>query len=181
MPHCAQRLVQPLFQADTQRHATACSLTRFSRTGLLSETCFRNPDNREKAILLREVGLWTLALHVRHRFPVRTPTDPPASCPADAFVWASGALKPSPSALSPSRGCTRLQGVRSPFRPTEFPVYASPGSFGASLLLHRCNTRYGWLARPYPVGTFTPQETPSFAWRTNGSDVSGGGRVATTL
>ena len=23
-------------------------------------------------------------------------------------------------------------------------------------------TRYGWLARPYPAGTFTPQEAPSF-------------------
>src|SRR6266581_8703788 len=34
-------------------------------------------------------------------------------------------------------------------------------------LLHRCNTRYGWLVRPYPVGTSTLQETPSFAWRTN--------------
>ena len=34
-------------------------------------------------------------------------------------------------------------------------------------LLHIRNTRYGWLARPSPVGTSTPQETPSFAWRTN--------------
>ena len=34
-------------------------------------------------------------------------------------------------------------------------------------LLSRCNTRYGWLVRPYLVGTSTPQETPSFAWRTN--------------
>src|SRR5712692_880200 len=25
-------------------------------------------------------------------------------------------------------------------------------------LLHRCNTRYGWLVRPSPVGTCTPQE-----------------------
>src|SRR4029450_6079130 len=37
----------------------------------------------------------------------------------------------------------------------------------AFYLLHRCNTRYGWLVRPYPVRTFTLQETPSFAWRTN--------------
>jgi hypothetical protein len=40
---------------------------------------------------------------------------------------------------------------------------------GLTLLLSKCNTRYGWLARPYPMGTFTPQETPSFAWRTNAS------------
>ena len=98
---------------------------------------------------------------------LRTPTDPPASHPRDAFVVASGALKPSPSALLPLRGCTRLQGVRSPFRPTECPVYASHASFGVRHLLHICNTRYEWLVRPYSMGTFTPQEAPSFAWRTN--------------
>src|SRR5438128_10858589 len=38
---------------------------------------------------------------------------------------------------------------------------------GLLLLLHICNTRYVWLARPYPVGTSTPQEAPSEAWRTN--------------
>jgi hypothetical protein len=32
----------------------------------------------------------------------------------------------------------------------------------------RCirNTRYGRLVRPYPSGTLTPKEMPSFAWRT---------------
>jgi hypothetical protein len=35
-------------------------------------------------------------------------------------------------------------------------------------LLHHCNTRYEWLVRPCSAGTFTLQETPSFAWRTNG-------------
>ena len=29
---------------------------------------------------------------------------------------------------------------------------------GLCSLLSRCNTRYGWLVRPYPVGTSTPQE-----------------------
>ena len=33
--------------------------------------------------------------------------------------------------------------------------------------LHSCNTRYEWLVRPSSVGTCTPQEAPSFAWRTN--------------
>ena len=37
-----------------------------------------------------------------------------------------------------------------------------------SVLLHHCNTRYEWLVRPCSTGTFTLQETPSFAWRTNG-------------
>jgi len=49
-----------------------------------------------------------------------------------------------------------------------FPVYASIVSFGFfSILLNNCNTRYEWLVRPYSAGTFTLQETPSFAWRTN--------------
>jgi hypothetical protein len=29
-------------------------------------------------------------------------------------------------------------------------------------IFHNCNTRYGWLVRPYPTGTYTLQETPSF-------------------
>jgi hypothetical protein len=29
------------------------------------------------------------------------------------------------------------------------------------------NTRYGWVASPYPTGTSTRQETPSFARRDN--------------
>ena len=32
---------------------------------------------------------------------------------------------------------------------------------------HGRKTRYGWVARPYPTGTFTLQETPSFSWRDN--------------
>jgi hypothetical protein len=39
---------------------------------------------------------------------------------------------------------------------------------GLSGLLHHCNTRYEWLVRPCSTGSFTLQETPSFAWRTNG-------------
>jgi len=34
-------------------------------------------------------------------------------------------------------------------------------------LRSRTNTRYGRAANPYPTGTFTPQETPSFARRDN--------------
>jgi hypothetical protein len=33
-------------------------------------------------------------------------------------------------------------------------------------LFHSANTRYEWMASPYPAGTRTPQEAPSFAWRT---------------
>jgi hypothetical protein len=45
-------------------------------------------------------------------------------------------------------------------------VYASIVLFGLRLL-YNCNTWYEWLVRPYSPGTFTLEETPSFAWRTN--------------
>jgi hypothetical protein len=34
-------------------------------------------------------------------------------------------------------------------------------------LRHGRNTRYGWMVNPYPTGTFTLQDAPSFAWRSN--------------
>ncbi|MEJ1472452.1 MAG: hypothetical protein RPU59_15525, partial [Candidatus Sedimenticola sp. (ex Thyasira tokunagai)] len=34
-------------------------------------------------------------------------------------------------------------------------------------LRHKRNTQYGWVANPYPTGTFTLQDAPSFAWRAN--------------
>ncbi len=34
-------------------------------------------------------------------------------------------------------------------------------------LRHGPKTRYGWAANPFPTGTFTPQDTPSFARRDN--------------
>jgi hypothetical protein len=34
-------------------------------------------------------------------------------------------------------------------------------------LRHRRNTRYGWVANPYPTRTCTLQDAPSFAWRAN--------------
>ena len=37
------------------------------------------------------------------------------------------------------------------------------------LLRNEIKTRYGWVANPYPTGTFTPQDTPSFAQRDNAS------------
>jgi len=32
---------------------------------------------------------------------------------------------------------------------------------------HSHNTRYEWLAKPCPIGTYTLKEATSFAWRTN--------------
>jgi hypothetical protein len=82
------------------------------------------------------------------------------------FVSASVTVTASPSGSLPSRGGTTAFGAvpdfgeHDPLRPIRFSVYASASSFGLTLL-RSCNTRYGWLARPYPVGTRTPQEAPS--------------------
>ena len=65
-----------------------------------------------------------------------------------------------------SRGCLKLWRVRSLLRSPWYPVDASPGSFGCLPPLQMQHAVRG-VARPYPVGTSTPQETPSFAWRTN--------------
>jgi len=37
----------------------------------------------------------------------------------------------------------------------------------AAGLRHGPKIRYGWVASPYPTGTFTPQDAPSFARRDN--------------
>ncbi len=37
-----------------------------------------------------------------------------------------------------------------------------------SRLRHRRKTRYGWVATPFPTGTLTLQDKPSFAWRETG-------------
>jgi hypothetical protein len=93
---------------------------------------------------------------------------PPHPHHSGCFVLTSGTLKPSPSATSLSRSCTSTSGCASPLRPTGCSVYASPVLFAAfRRLRHRRKTRYGWVASPYPTGTFTPQEAPSLSRRDN--------------
>src|SRR5712691_611458 len=61
-----------------------------------------------------------------------------------------------------------FQGARSPLRPPGYSVDASPILFTVSpRLRHGRKTRYGWVANPYPTGTFTLPETPSLPWRDN--------------
>ena len=36
----------------------------------------------------------------------------------------------------------------------------------------RCNTRYGWVAGPYPTGTSPRQDAPSLSWRDNARAIS---------
>ncbi len=91
------------------------------------------------------------------------PSESSPKCPLCVGFWYRYTI--ATCIILGNEAVSRLQGVRSPLWPMWFPVYASVISFGFCLL-HNCNTRYGWLVRPYPAGTFTLQETPSFAWRT---------------
>src|SRR5215831_3084814 len=97
-----------------------------------------------------------------------TPADRPLLAKADRPVLPSGALKPSASAPRLVEAVPALQGARSPLRPTGYAVYASPLLFAVfpRLRLGR-KTRYGWVASPYPTGTFTLPEMPSLSWRDN--------------
>jgi hypothetical protein len=110
------------------------------------------------------------SLHASHA--LWTPADPRSTHHIALSVLASDPLTPSPSACWDLRPCSlsrlssRPGGVRPPLRATWFPVYASTAlvrfcSFLLNDLPHSCNTRYGWVVNPYPLGTFTPKETPS--------------------
>ena len=72
---------------------------------------------------------------------LRTPADLPRLAIPGGRVVPAGAFKPSASATSLFDAVPALR--------------------------HGRKTRYGWGATPYPTGTFTLQETPSFSWREN--------------
>jgi hypothetical protein len=100
---------------------------------------------------------------------LRTPADLPLLANPDGRVWPSGACKPSASASAMSKLYQHFRGRGSPcglqdtlstLRPS-----CSPGS--RPRLRHGRQTRYGWVARPYPTGTCTLLETPSLSWRDN--------------
>ena len=100
---------------------------------------------------------------------LRTPADLPNLAKSVARMLPSGALKPSASAIAMSKLYQHfrvrghpygLQDALSTLRPS-----CSPGS--RPRLRHGRKTRYGRVASPYPTGTFTLQETPSFSWRDN--------------
>jgi hypothetical protein len=96
---------------------------------------------------------------------------------ASRVLWRLSSCMPRPDDSGgrpharPRRVLHALQGARSPLRPTGFSVYACP-VFCSRLtpLRNRTNTRYGWMASPYPTGTFTRQETPRFARRDNDNE-----------
>ena len=78
-------------------------------------------------------------------------------------------LQPSATGTASFRSDTSTSG--SAVSPTaymilcvRFTCFVRPAS---AELRHRCNTRYGRAANPYPTGTFTLQDAPSCAWRAN--------------
>jgi hypothetical protein len=80
------------------------------------------------------------------------------------------ALKPSASAPSAiSKLYQHFRGHGSPYGLQDTLSTLRPFcSLQASLRLrHGRKTRYGWVASPYPTGTFTLLETPSLSWRDN--------------
>jgi hypothetical protein len=58
--------------------------------------------------------------------------------------------------------CGLPGGLRGALGPLHLLRSALPWGF-----LHSCHTRSEWWVRPCSAGTCTPQEAPSFAWRTN--------------
>jgi hypothetical protein len=93
-----------------------------------------------------------------------TPADRPLLANSDGLVLPSGALQPSASATSAFSKLFQhfrvrghpygLQDALSTLRPSCSPWFRPR-------LRHGRKTRYGWVASPYPTGTFTLLETPS--------------------
>lgn len=102
--------------------------------------------------------------------PGRSPHPHQGGC----FVLASCSLTHSPPATSRFRGCTSTSGFA--VTPVAYAILCVRfvclvrllRSVPATPALRRTrNTRYGWVVSPYPTGTSTRQDAPSFAWRDN--------------
>ena len=99
---------------------------------------------------------------------LRTPADHTPPCQGGGVRVAFGGVQTLGIRDSPVEAVPALQGTRLPLRPPGYTVDASPILFAVSpRLRHGRKTRYGWVATPYPTGTFTLLETPSFSWRCN--------------
>ena len=85
------------------------------------------------------------------------------------------AIKPSASAKTKSRSCTSTSGCATTPAAYRILCLRLTCFVRDSALRHRSKTRYGWVASPCPTGTYTPQDTPSFARRDN---VKAQGRAA---
>jgi hypothetical protein len=94
---------------------------------------------------------------------------PPPPRLVGGFVWPSGAFKPSASAIALSKLYQhfRVRGHPCGLQDTLSTLRPSCSPRVPSRLRHGRKTRYGWVATPYPTGTFTLLETPSLSWREN--------------
>lgn len=86
---------------------------------------------------LESAGIYGISQVLRRSSPCMPcpddPGRPPESHPSDSFAWASRKRTRSPPAsYLPFGAVPDLREVRSPLRPTWFPVYASDLSFGSS-------------------------------------------------
>jgi len=103
--------------------------------------------------------------------------DSPQSNHYDCFAWTSVALQTSSIRTHNSRSDNSTSGSRQSLWPIYFSVYASPVLFACCInfkekkcgkvlsihkLRHRRNTRYGWLVKPCPTGTYTLKDASSF-------------------
>ena len=92
-------------------------------------------------------------------------------------------LKPSTSAPVPYRSCTSTSGCTNTPMACKIPCVRFTCLVRSSFLLelrHRCNTRYGWVAHPYPTGTSTPQDVPDLSRRDNNEFTGSGTRSGGT-
>jgi hypothetical protein len=93
---------------------------------------------------------------------------PPHPSHKGCFVLPSRTLKLSASATSLFRSCTSTSGnAIFPYGLQDSLCTLAPSCSRVAPLRHGTNTRYGRAAHPYPTGTLTRQETPSFARRDN--------------
>jgi len=76
-------------------------------------------------------------------------------------------LRPSASGLTFSKLYQHFRERGLPYGVQDYLcTLTSPIVRGHPLLIE-INTRYGWVANPYPAGTFTLQDTPSLSRRDN--------------
>src|SRR5258706_2191006 len=88
---------------------------------------------------------------------LRTPADLHSLAKTDVLVWPSVCVKTlGVRNKRHVEAVPALQGARSPLRPPGCAVDASPILFAVLPRLRPGRkTRYGWVASPYPTGTFT--------------------------
>ena len=150
----------PVPWSTVERRFQHCSVSGFPLR------CLRSCRPSSKVCHIQErLGLpkfFDISLPACHG--LRTPADLHNLAKSVALVWPSGALKPSASAIAMSKLYQhfRVRGHPCGLQDTLSTLRPSCSPRVPPRLRHGRKTRYGWVASPYPTGTFTLQETPSF-------------------